>query len=167
MTPEFEDIKNYYGGIVMELKSILKKCMIDFLMIQAGISFAIGVIGCIKTPTLGVTHYSFFMPFVYAFFCVIPSFVIYSTKELSIRQMLIRKVIQFLLIEFIVMLVSYMIGTLNNTFICIAILLAVIVVYMVVNVLEYLFCRTEADAMTKKIQYIKEKEKNEQCHERK
>ena len=149
----------------MELKSILKKCMIDFLMIQAGITFTIGVIGCIKTPTLGVTHYSFFMPFVYAFFCVIPSLVIYSAKELSIKQMLIRKAIQFLLIEFIVMLVSYIIGTLNNTFICIAIILAVIVVYIVVNVLEYLFCKSAADAMTKKIQHIKEKEQNERCHE--
>ena len=149
----------------MELKSILKKCMIDFLMIQAGITFTIGVIGCIKTPALGVTHYSFFMPFVYAFFCVIPSLVIYSAKELSIKQMLIRKAIQFLLIEFIVMLVSYIIGTLNNTFICIAILLAVIVVYIVVNVLEYLFCKSAADAMTKKIQHIKEKEQNERCHE--
>ena len=149
----------------MELKSILKKCMIDFLMIQAGIAFAIGVIGCIKTPALGVTHYSFFMPFVYAFFCVIPSLVVYSTKELSIKQMLIRKVIQFLLIELIVMLVSYIIGTLNNTFICIAILLAVIAVYIAVNVLEYLFCKSAADAMTKKIQHIKEKEQHEQCCE--
>ena len=148
----------------MELRSILKKCLIDFLMIQAGISFAIGVIGCIKTPALGVTHYSFFMPFVYAFFCVIPSFIIYSAKELSIKQMLVRKIIQLLLIEFIVMLLSYIIGTLNNTFICIAIILAVIVVYIVVNVLEYLFCKSVADAMTKKIQHIKEKEQNKQCH---
>ena len=145
----------------MELRSILKKCMMDFLMIQAGISLAIGVIGCIKTPVLGVTHYSFFMPFVYAFFCVVPSFVIYSAKELSIKQMLVRKIIQFLLIELIVMSVSYIVGTLNNTFICIAILLAVIAVYIIVNVLEYLFCRSAADAMTKKIQHIKEKEQND------
>ena len=149
----------------MELRSILKKCMMDFLMIQAGISLAIGVIGCIKTPALGVTHYSFFVPFVYAFFCVIPSFVIYSAKELSIKQMLARKVIQFLLIELIVILVSYIVGTLNNTFIRIAILLAVIVIYIVVNVLEYLFCKSAADAMTKKIQHIKEKEQDEQYHE--
>ncbi len=146
----------------MELRSILKKCMIDFLMIQAGITLAIGVIGCIKTPALGVTHYSFFMPFVYAFFCVIPSFVIYSAKELSIKQMLIRKAIQFLLIEFIVMLVSYIIGTLNNTFICIAIFLAVIVVYIVVNFFEYLFCKSEADTMTKRIQHIREKEQDDE-----
>ena len=144
----------------MELRSILKKCMTDFFMIQAGITFAIGVIGCIKTPALGVTHYSFFMPFVYAFFCVIPSFVIYSAKELSIKQMLVRKVIQILLIELVVMLVSYMIGTLNNTFIFIAIILAVIVVYISVNILEYFFYKAEADAMTMKIQQIKEREKD-------
>ena len=39
-------------------------------------------------------------------------------------------------------------------------LLAVIVVYIVVNVLEYLFGKSAADAMTKKIQHIKEKEQN-------
>ena len=144
----------------MELRSVLKKCILDFLMIQAGITLAIGVIGCIKTPELGVTHYSFFMPFVYAFFCVIPSLVIYSAKELSIKQMLVRKVIQFFLIELIVMLVSYMIGTLNNSFICIVILLAVAIVYVLVNVFEYLFCKSEADTMTKKIQHIKEKEQD-------
>lgn len=150
----------------MELRSVLKKCIIDFLMIQAGITLAIGVIGCIKIPELGVTHYSFFMPFVYAFFCVIPSLVVYSAKELSIKQMLIRKVIQLFLIELIVILVSYVIGTLNNTFICIAILLAVAIVYIVVNVFEYLFCKSEADTMTKKIQHIKEKEQNDEKHER-
>ena len=63
------------------------------------------------------------------------------------------------------MLLSYIIGTLNNTFICIAILLAVIAVYIAVNVLEYLFCKSAADAMTKKIQHIKEKEQDEQYHE--
>ncbi len=148
----------------MELKSILKKCMMDFLLIQAGITFVIGVIGCIKAPVSRISYDSFFMPFIYAFFCSIPSFVIYSAKELSIKQMLVRKAIHFLLIESIVMLISYMIGTLTDTSICIAILLAVIVVYTAVNVFEYLFCKLEADAMTKKIQYIRGKEQEEQYH---
>lgn len=142
----------------MELKSILKKCMLDFLVIQAGITLAMGIIGCINPPSYGVSHYLFFMPFVYAFFCVIPSVVVYSSKELSIKQMLVRKAIHFVLIELIVMLISYKTGVLASTFMRIAIPLSAAAVYIMVNVLEYLFCKLEADTMTKKIQCVREKD---------
>ncbi|MCI9398449.1 MAG: hypothetical protein HFJ07_01300 [Lachnospiraceae bacterium] len=145
----------------MELKSILKKCMLDFLVIQAGITLAMGIIGCINPPSYGVSHYLFFMPFVYAFFCVIPSFVVYSTRELSIKEMLVRKVIHFFLIEVIVMTVSYMAGALDNAYMCISILLAVPVIYIVVNVMGYLFYKSEANMMTKKIQHIKQNQQEE------
>lgn len=145
----------------MELKSILKKCMLDFLVIQAGITLAMGIIGCINPPSYGVSHYLFFMPFVYAFFCVLPSFVVYSTRELSIKEMLVRKVIHFFLIEVIVMMVSYMVGALDNAYMCIAILLAVPVIYLAVNGIGYLFYRSEANIMTKKIQHLKQKELEE------
>lgn len=94
----------------MEMRNILRKCMTDFLMIQAGITLATGVLGCFAAPPREVSPTVFFMPFVYAFFCVMPSFVIYSARELSVRAMLVRKVIQFLLIEAIVMLISYISG---------------------------------------------------------
>ena len=142
----------------MELRSILKKCMLDFFLIQAGITFAIGVIECIGTSASGADQYIFFMPFVYAFFCVIPSIVVYSSKELSIKQMLVRKTIHFVLIELIVMLISYKTGVLASTFMRIAIPLSAAAVYIMVNVLEYLFCKLEADTMTKKIQCVREKD---------
>ena len=127
-------------------------------MIQAGITFAIGVIECIGTSTSGAAQYIFFMPFVYAFFCVIPSIVVCSSKELSIKQMLVRKAIHFALIELIVMLISYKTGVLASTFMRIAIPLSAAAVYIMVNVLEYLFCKLEADTMTKKIQCVREKD---------
>lgn len=142
----------------MELRSILKKCMLDFFLIQAGITFAIGVIEYIGSPASGAAQYIFFMPFVYAFFCVIPSVVVYSSKELSIKQMLVRKAIHFVLIELIVMLISYKTGVLASTFMRIAIPLSAAAVYIMVNVLEYLFCKLEADTMTKKIQCVREKD---------
>lgn len=145
----------------MELRNILKKCMINFLMIQAGITLSIGIISCINPPTAGINHYVFFMPFVYAFFCILPSFVTYSKKELSIKQMAIRKVIQFLLIELVVMLISYIMGPLHDTFMSVAIMLAVAVVYAAVIFLGYLVSKSEADAMTKKIQHIKELEQED------
>ncbi len=40
-------------------------------------------------------------------------------------------------------------------------LIVMLVSYIAVNVLEYLFCKSAADAITKKIQHIKEKEQND------
>lgn len=65
----------------MEFRIIFKKCIIDFLMIQAGITLAMGVICCINPPSAGISPYLLFMPFVYAFFCILPSFIIYSKRN--------------------------------------------------------------------------------------
>lgn len=138
----------------MELKEFLKKRAVDFLMIQAGITLSVGVIGSLSHSTTYITPYAFFMPFVYAFFCILPSFVVYSPTELSIRQMAVRKVIQFLLIELVTLLISYLIGTLHSTFVCIAIVLAVAVVYAAINLIDYLTLKSDTDSMTKKIQSI-------------
>lgn len=146
----------------MEIRNILKKCMIDFLMIQVGITLAIGFISCINPPPMGINRYMFFMPFVYAFFCILPSFVTHSRKELSIKQMIVRKVIQFILIESLVVLVSYIMGPLHDISMCIAIIIAVAVIYAVVNCLDYFISKAESEAMTKKIQCIKKQQENKQ-----
>ena len=140
----------------MELREFLKKCMIDFLLIQAGITLAIGIIGCTSSPEGQVNYYILFMPFLYAFFCLLPSFITYSSKELSIRQMIFRKVIQFLLIELIVLLISYLAEALVNTFLCITIMLTVVVIYSAVNLIDFYIEKTNSDSMTRKIQQLKE-----------
>lgn len=146
----------------MEIRNILKKYMIDFLMIQAGITLAIGIISCINPPPAGINRYMFFMPFVYAFFCLLPSFVTCSREELSIKQMVVRKVIQFILIESLVVLVSYFMGPLHDIFMGIAIIIAVAVIYAVVNGLDYLISKADAESMTKKLQRIKEQQGGKQ-----
>ena len=84
MTSEFEDIKNYYlakGAFLTGYASASSRqqvCIKDILYVGA------------------VGEKIFAYP---------KEDVIYSAKELSIKQMLVRKVIQFFLIELIVMLV--------------------------------------------------------------
>lgn len=144
----------------MELKEFLKKRAVDFLMIQAGITFSVGIIGSVSGSATYITPYAFFMPFVYAFFCILPSFVVYSPKELSISQMVVRKVIQFLLIELVTLLISYLIGTLHSTFVCIAIVVTVAVVYAIINLIDYLTEKSDTDSMNKKIQSINHTKEN-------
>lgn len=141
----------------MEFRTILRKCINNFLMIQAGITLAIGIISCIQPPQMGVNRFMFFMPFIYAFFCTLPSLVVYSKKELNLKQMVIRKIIQFVLVELIVFLISYVMGPLRDIFMSVAIIVAVAVVYAIVNCLDYLIAKSDAKAMTEKLHQIKGK----------
>ena len=145
----------------MEWKEFLKKCMIDFLLIQAGITLSIGIIGCISPSADRPDYALLFLPFVYAFFCLLPSFVVYSSKELSLKQMVFRKILQFLLIEAVVLLVSYIAGALISKSLCITIMLTVAIIYAAVNLIDYYMEITDSAAMTKKIQQLKEQTKNE------
>lgn len=135
----------------------------DFLLIQAGITLSIGIIGC-SSPSAGRPDYSIlFLPFIYAFFCLLPSFVVYSSKELSLKQMVFRKILQFLLIEAVVLLVSYIAGAFINDSLCVTILLTVAIIYAAVNLIDYYMEKNDSAEMTKKIQQIKEQKKNESC----
>lgn len=149
----------------MEWKEFFKKCTIDFLLIQSGITLAIGIIGCIIPSPEGISPYVFFMPFVYAFFCILPSFVVYSPKELDIRQIIVRKIIQFVLTEAVVLLISCIAGSLNDAFTLIAIASAAAVIFVGVNLLECLISKISADQMTQKILLIKKREQEAKLHE--
>lgn len=135
----------------------------DFLLIQAGITLSIGIIGC-SSPSAGRPDYSIlFLPFIYAFFCLLPSFVVYSSKELSLKQMVFRKILQFLLIEAVVVLVSYIAGAFINDSLCVTILLTVAIICAAVNLIDYYMEKNDSAEMMKKIQQIKEQTKNESC----
>lgn len=73
--------------------------------------------------------------------------------------MAVRKVIQFLLIELTVILISYVIGALQTPLIRTAIIIAVAVVYLLVNYFSYLISKSDANAMTQKIQHVKKQKK--------
>jgi len=139
----------------MEWKEFLKKSLIDFLIIQAGITLAIGIIGCIKQPTTDFHYAGFFVPFLYAFFCLLPSVVTYSSYELSIKQMIVRKVIQLLLIEGIVLLISYIVGALSDFLMGMIIAFVVVIIYILANFIDYYIARSNAYLMTKKVKSMK------------
>lgn len=75
--------------------------------------------------------------------------------------MVFRKILQFLLIEAVVLLVSYIAGAFINDSLCVTILLTVAIIYAAVNLIDYYMEKNDSAEMTKKIQQIKEQTKNE------
>ena len=140
----------------MEFKEYMKKIVRDFFMIQAGINIAIGTIGMVYPGQVKLSPMAFFMPFIYAFFCILPSFILYSPRELGIKQMLFRKVVHFFLLEAIVLSLTYFVKALTDSFIVVSIFIAVFVVCLFVTLADYIYSKTQADKMTEKLKKIKE-----------
>lgn len=143
----------------MGLKEMIKPRLFDFLLIQAGIALAMGIIGCLKPPQDGLPYYIFFMPFVYAFFCTLPGCVTYSSRELSIREMSVRMGIEFILDEAAALGVAYFTGALDSGFMVIAIIIAVAVIFLFVAWIDYMKSKSDTDEMTRKIKELQNRER--------
>ena len=142
----------------MEFKEFLKARLLDFLLIQAGITLVIGLLGWLLQPTVKLGPMILFVPFVYAFFCVLVSFVTYSKHELSVGAMAGRKVIQFGLIEVVVVLVSYAFEPSLERSMAAVIMLSAAVICAIVQGIDYLIARRTANELTAELRLLQERE---------
>ena len=135
----------------MEFREYLKGRLLDFLLIQAGSTLAIGVIGLMGEPEKQIRPLIMFVPFLYAFFCVLVSFVTYSSKEISVGEMAVRKLVQFILIELVVGGISVMLEPALTLTMLLPIGLAAAIVWLAVQGIDYLIAQYTASQLTKEL----------------
>lgn len=90
---------------------------------------------------------------------MIPMVVMYSKKELSIKEVCIRKVIQLVLIEVILYVVGYGIESIKTRDISITISfgLNIMVIFVLANVISYMRNAKEAKELTDSLKHFQGK----------
>ncbi|MCI5828456.1 MAG: hypothetical protein MR020_09580 [Lachnospiraceae bacterium] len=86
----------------MQGKELLAKMFRNYFVLVTLINVVIFVSGSIAQPDARFGYSVFIMPLIYAFAGILPQAVMYSRRELSIKEVLLRKFIQLLLIELLV-----------------------------------------------------------------
>ena len=86
----------------MQGKELLAKMFRNYFVLVTLINVVIFVSGSIARPDARFGYSVFIMPLIYAFAGILPQAVMYSRRELSIKEVLLRKFIQLLLIELLV-----------------------------------------------------------------
>ena len=86
----------------MQGKELLSKMFRNYFVLVTLINAVIFVSGSIAQPDARFGYSVFIMPLIYALAGILPQAVMYSRRELSIKEVLIRKFIQLLLIELLV-----------------------------------------------------------------
>ena len=114
------------------------------------INAAMLILGSLLSPHQRFGYEAFLYPLIYGLIGIIPSLIISTDKELSVKQVVIRKVMQMLLI--IVLLLAFMFGDnpLNRQtiFMAAAVALSVVVIYILVNVIMWMLDARTAKSMT-------------------
>lgn len=83
----------------MNIKEMLYRSLMTFFVLVTFITAGIMILGLAFDPDAKFGYDAYFSPFVFAFLGVLPNLIIYSSKELSNKQIIVRKLIQLAVIE--------------------------------------------------------------------
>jgi len=131
----------------MSIQDFLKKCLMDYFIVTTCITAATGVLGLILDPDAVFGYEAFFSPLIFGFLGLLPSLVTYSARELTLRQALFRRVLQFLLLETLLISFGFFTGLLRTSFQAISFAFTVLTVYLLSGITGWILDRREADRL--------------------
>lgn len=117
---------------------LIKKILISYFFAVTGITAAMGIIGSILASQVTFGYEAFLSPFLFGLVAVVPSIATYSKKELSAKQMLLRLLIRFALLEALIVLFAYYAGLVTSGSIAISLVLSVLLVDLTVHLVMWL-----------------------------
>ena len=94
----------------MNPKDFLKSFFTSFFIVVTLVTLAMAILGLTFEPDRTFGYEAYFFPLFYGAFSMLPSIIMYSRKELTIRQMVFRKLLQLVLIEFLLLGFMYING---------------------------------------------------------
>ena len=132
------------------MREHIKNNLMSFFIIVTLVNIAIFVCGIVLAPDEKLGYTAFIVPVIDGILGVIPGLVMYSKRELTVKQMIVRDIIQLLSIELIIILVTFGFSGFTNVDVpkFLAIVLSVAFVYVGVVVIMYLLDFKTAKKMT-------------------
>lgn len=122
----------------MSFRVFLRNCAIRFFIIATCLNVATAIFGPMLQPHVRIGFDAFYSPLIGALLSTLPSIILYSRKELNLRQTILRKVLHLLALEIIIIGFSILMGKHFQTFQLVLFMGIVLVVYLAVNLIGQL-----------------------------
>ncbi|HKM34514.1 MAG TPA: hypothetical protein VJY54_07205 [Lachnospiraceae bacterium] len=134
----------------MRGKEFLKSIIMSFFIIVTLINIATFILGTIFQPDLRFGYDAFLSPLIYGVFSLIPFVVMYAKKELTVKELLIRKVLQLLSIEVIQWFLAFGFNSSErgNIKLMVAFSLSILIIYVLVHLITWFLDVQTAKKMT-------------------
>ena len=89
----------------------IKKMISDYIIVQAEIALSMGIIGSIFAAEQPITYHYFFLPALLGLICMLPCLIIYFKEDMTIKQVIIQRVAEVVVLEIaIIWVVHYIVG---------------------------------------------------------
>ena len=143
----------------MSGKELIRDMINTYFMLTTMILAVMTVLGTYFMPETRFGYEQFEAPLIYAAWGTLPNIVMYAKKELTMKQMLIRKTIQLVLVEIIILVVALpadIRGNGNNTLV-LSLVVCVFVIYVLTHVIEWYQDSVTAKKMTEELLIFQKK----------
>ena len=143
----------------MRGKELIRDMINTYFMLTTMILAVMMVLGTYFMPETRFGYEQFEAPLYYAAWGTLPNIVMYAKKELTMKQMLFRKIIQLVLVEIIVLAVALpteIVKNGNNPLV-ISLVISIFVIYVLTHVIEWYQDSVTAKKMTEELLVFQKK----------
>ncbi|MDF2904874.1 MAG: hypothetical protein K0R34_195 [Herbinix sp.] len=140
----------------MKLIDFLKKTLRDYFIIVTGINLAMAILGMNMDAERSFSYEAFYSPLIIGVVALLPSFVMYSYKEISLKKMVIRRGLHLLMLELILIGFGYVSGFFEDRTIILPFILTVFLVYIFTLVFRLILDRRTAQEINKGLKRLQE-----------
>ena len=113
------------------------------------ITIMLMVVGLIFDSDRTFSYEAFLSPLIYAFIGVIPVFIFHSEKELSLKRLIVKNIVQLLLVEAVILVIVFKAPNIpsDRIEVVISIAVGILIVYLLSILVEYLIELSQANEM--------------------
>jgi hypothetical protein len=132
------------------MKEHIKDNLMNFFIIVTLVNIVIFISGSLMAPEQNLTYTAFLVPIIDGLLGIIPGLVMYSKRELTVKQVIVREIIQLLSIELIILFFTFGFSGFSAEKIplMITVAVSVAVVYVLVYVIRFFLDIRSAKKMT-------------------
>ena len=143
----------------MRGKELLNDMIYTYFMLVTMISAVMAVLGMRFIPDASFGYEAFKMPLIYAAYGTLPNVVMYARQELTRKQFMVRKLIQLILIEVIVIAVVLpaRIWEEKSMELIVSLGISIFVVFMLTHLIEWFQNYASAKQMTEELLIFRQK----------
>ena len=144
----------------MSPKEFLKEVLSTYFIVVTLVVVCMLVLGTVFQPNQTFGYDVFFSPLLYGLLGVLPMIITYSKKELSIRQTLVRKGLQLLALEGVLMLLGFGSNGLSKDEMPLigAFAISVFVIFVLVHLISYFLDCGQAARLNRELELLKQSE---------
>ena len=146
---------------MMRIKEKFGEAFRLYFILVTLITVLLMVLGLLFDSDRTFGYEAFVSPLIYAAVGVIPVFFFHSDKEISMKQLIIRRIIQELSVEALILLIVFNAPNIPSERIevVISIAVGVLVVFILSMVVEYIFELTQANEMNRYLEEYRNRNK--------